>query len=377
MRKENLRYRLFACLLLLVPLFSLQAWAQGNAAIVTVKKTLTIRDNGGDFFFQYPQAPVVNEQGYMLVEDKNQLLLFAPDGVLIKNLFKRGQGPHELTKIRGLAFEDGGILVCNKYPHKLLWFNLSGVVLKENRLSQQMEFNFYLTYYNNRLYLLDEVHGSTGNKAVIKDIPVKLVSAATDGSAHKYENISFPKKYFVRNTNRMTNVHYVQIARINAHTFLAANNGKYDIKFLDIKKMQLRPFIKKKHPRVKITKEWLKVLRPMTIPHQGVAGTEIKTYHREYLDDILRIFVNGNRIWVFTSAFDEAKRLVPVDVYDLEGRAKGTFYLKMPEGFHLFKLSYTPLSLYNQMLYLVVETESGDKEIYCGRLCNVPRWARN
>ncbi len=367
---------ILAILLLFVPVAHTFANAQCSAEIVTLERILCIPDNGENFFFKYPQAPVVNKHGTILVEDKNQLLLFSPDGSFTKNLFKKGQGPAELNSIQGFYFDGDNIIVCNRYPNKMLRFDRFGNFQRAIRFDDKLSYTNFLTYYHNRFYFLIELHGSTKNKAVMKDVEVRLVSASVDGTSPRYENIRFPKKYFVRNTNWMMNVHYVQIASINNSTLLIANNGDYDIKRLDLKKMSLEPFLKKKYKKVRYTNEWRKIQKPVRFPHEGISGKELKTFEREYLDDVQRIFVNKKRIWVLTSTFDEVNRLVNVDVYDLAGNPKGNLLLKIPDGIHLFKMSYAAVSLFSGNLYTAIDTKEGDKEIQVFKLLNIPQWAK-
>lgn len=171
-------------------------------------------------------------------------------------------------------------------------------------------------------------------------------------------------------------MHYVQIGKLDSHRALIANNGDYDIKLLDLKEMRLTPFLKKKYKKVKIKETWNRILKPVSFPHEDVSGKKYKKFVRESLDDVQRIGINGNKIWILTSTFNEATRLVKVDVYDFKGNPKGTFDLQMPGGFYLFKMSYTSMTFHSEKLYIVETSEEGDKELVCYKLLGVPAWAR-
>lgn len=375
MKKRNiLTFNLFFCLVIVVVI--LPGTTQNPTPVVGLKEKLRIQDDEGDFYFKYPASPVVDEQGFIFVEDQDQLLMFSPKGTFLRNFFKKGQGPGELTYICGITFEKENIIVCNRHPHKLLWFDRKGNLQKEVRISDKLGYSHLLSLYEGRFYFLREKFVNTKNKAVFLDINVVLLSTGINDKEAKFENLWFPKKYFVVNTNYIQNVHYVQIAKADAHTAFIANDGNYDIKHLDLKKMALSPFINKKYKKVKIKQTWRKVLKPTRFPHYDVAGKTYKEFVRETIDDVQRIWANGDKLWILTSTFDEETRLVRTDVYDRDGNYRGTLRLNMPEGIHLFQMSYANMTIHKERLYIFETSIEGEIDLACYDLLNIPAWAR-
>ena len=90
------------------------------------------------------------------------------------------------------------------------------------------------------------------------------------------------------------------------------------------------------------------------------------------LDDIVRIWRNGNHLWLVTSTFDENSRRVRVDIHDSEGKEKGRVLLQMPGGFELVKLSWHGMNLRNGKLYIFESSRDGDLELVCYGLKGVP-----
>lgn len=344
--------------------------------IVDLKEILRIEDTGEEFFFKRPSAPIVDNKGFIFVDDVGQLLLFSPKGEFIKNFFKKGQGPGELTSVNAVLPSDDTVMVFNRNPWKVVWFSRTGQLQRENRLSDKLGFSSYLTQYNGRYYFLKEKFMNTKNKAVYLDIDVEILSIGLKDKEPRDEKITFPKKYFVMNTNWIMNVYFVQTTHTGKHTVLIANNGNYDIKRLDLKEMHLHPFLKREHKKVKIKEEWKKILKPTKFPHYTASGKEYKVFERKALDDILRIWKNGDKTWILTSDLDEKTRLVRTDVYTGAGEYKGAFNLRMPDGIYLFKLSYTSMAKVGERLYVFEESEEGEIDLGGYDLLNIPAWAK-
>jgi hypothetical protein len=344
--------------------------------VVTLVEKLRIDDQEGNFYFKYPQAPVIDSRGFIFVMDRDQVLMFSPSGSLIRNFFKEGLGPGEMTDACGVVAQEDLIVICNRNPHKLLWFDRSGTLQKEQPISARLGYADLLTYYRQRFYFLREQFRKTKGKAVFLDIKVRLLSSGPNDREPRFENIWFPKKYFVRDTNWIKNVHFVQIGTAGDDTVYIAHNGNYDIKRLSLENMRLSPFIQKDYQKVKIKEEWKKILKPFRFPHQGIKGKEYRTFEYEVLDDVQRIFVNGDKIWIITSTFDDHSRLVGVDVYDPAGKPRGRLRLQMSAGIYLFKMSYTPMTFHSTGLYVFETNEEGDLELARYLLNNVPPWAK-
>jgi hypothetical protein len=345
--------------------------------VAELKEQFRIQDDGSTFFFKFPGHPVVDERGFVFVSDKDQALMFSPDGEFLKNLFSRGQGPNEMTDVNGIWPSKEHIIVSNRNPHKLIRFDRGGTPKKEVRVSEQVGFAELFTYYKGRFYYFKEAFRKTKNKAVYLDIKVRLLSVDPESGAAAVEKLWFPKKYFVMNTNWVMNVYFVQTGLAGDCGAFISYNGDYDIHRLDLGAMSLTPLVKKEnYKKVKIKEAWKKILKPVRFPHYGPSGKEYRLFERKALDDVQRIWINGDKIWILTSTFDEKTRLVRVDVYDFNGVYKGFFRLPMPGGIHLFEMSYTRMSFCRGRLYIFETNEDGDLELACYRLLNIPAWAR-
>ena len=375
--KENtkkLAVRFFICLVCISPLL---IHAVEQIPVLGLQEVFRIEDTGVDFFFKSPSSPVVDKEGFIFVDDQKQLLMFSPSGKYLRNFYTEGQGPFEMTGINGIWPGKDQLVFSNQNPHKLIWFDRNGNPLKETRIRNEVGYTPFLTYFDGRFYYLDEEFFDTKNKAVYVDIPVRLLSVNPAEDNFKVEPVSFPKKYFVMNTNWIMNVYFVQTAVYNDNSVFIAYDGNYKISRLDLKTMSLTPWFKQSYEKVAIKDEWKKILKPSRFPHYGPSGKEYRVFERKALDDVQRIWINGDKIWVITSTFDESTRRVQVDVFDSTAKKKGSMRLSMPGGFHLFTMSHNPMTLHEEKLYIFEASEDGVYSLVCYRLLNVPDWAKS
>lgn len=375
MNSHNVSVRI--CVYLLLCGFLSFLHAAKKLPTVVLQESLRIVEQPGAFFFASPAPPQIDELGFIWVADQDQLLLFSPQGKFIHNFFKKGQGPGELTDMSGFIPERDRVLVFNRYPHKMIAFDRAGHVLEETAISQMLRYANLFGNWRGRFYFLREYFQSTGGKAVFLDIPVRLLSVAPGEEEAHVDGPWFPKRYFVRDTSWIKNVHFVQISRADESTYFIAYNGNYEIHRLDLDRMEISPFISRKYRKVKIRPEWKTPRDRFSAPSKTLTRSEVKVFEHEVLDDVLKIWVLGEKIWVLTSTFNEANRLARVDLYDLKKAAfLGSLMLPLPRGLEWMRLSYAPMTLHDSGLYVLAPAETDALELVRYSLSGLPNWAR-
>jgi hypothetical protein len=140
--------------------------------------------------------------------------------------------------------------------------------------------------------------------------------------------------------------------------------------------MEISPFISREYRKVKIRPEWKTPRDKFRAPSQTLDGSEVKVFEHEVLDDVLKIWVLRGKIWVLTSTFDEANRLVRVDLYDLKGTFLGSLMLPLPKGLEWMRLSYAPMTLQASGLYVLAPTQTDALDLVRYSLSDLPAWAR-
>lgn len=112
-------------------------------SIVSLQLTHRISDNDAEeFYFRSPTSPYFLSNGDFVVGDQSQVLYFSKDGVFLRNLYKRGEGPFEMTDYIGACQTDEGISIVNKHPAKIIFFNSQGEPKRSLRIPFDKTFYF-------------------------------------------------------------------------------------------------------------------------------------------------------------------------------------------------------------------------------------------
>ena len=114
--------------------------------LVDLKEVLSIHDEGDAYYFKYPSILRIAPDGSIFVLDwrSNQLLQFDTNGKFLRNFFKKGQGPGELSLISYFCFEGNNIIIYDGRLQKILWLNFNGEAVKEFK-----RYLFTVTDYEN------------------------------------------------------------------------------------------------------------------------------------------------------------------------------------------------------------------------------------
>jgi len=130
---------------------------------------------------------------------------------------------------------------------------------------------------------------------------------------------------------------------------VVCHTQEYLLKIYDVESEKTICSFRRKYKRVKVPKG------------RSVGGSLRvggKTYRppRTHLNDITKIFVVKEFLWIMTSTTDEKKGVL-IDVFDFEGRYIDNFYLKIPGKIDSISISYTPMTLSEDLLYMRVRNE--------------------
>ena len=106
--------------------------AANAGRVIVPQEVLTISDEGtSEFFFNWPRGLRTAPDGAFLLTDKDQVLQFDTNGMFLRNLFKKGQGPGEMPYPGACVGTQKNLVVYSGYPSKLVYFSPSGQFEKE------------------------------------------------------------------------------------------------------------------------------------------------------------------------------------------------------------------------------------------------------
>ena len=70
--------------------------AKDAGRVLKLTEVWRITDDSGAFFFKFPRDLRVADDGSVFLHDVDQFLKFSAEGIFLKNLFRKGQGPGEM-----------------------------------------------------------------------------------------------------------------------------------------------------------------------------------------------------------------------------------------------------------------------------------------
>jgi len=298
--------------------------------VIVPKDVMTITDESGEFFFKYPRGLNIGPEGSIVLTDGEQVLRFDKEGKFIRNYFKKGQGPGEMTQVDSYeTLRDGRLAIHSYNPSKMIWFDAAGAFEKEISLISEFRRAKLVGQFERKWIFETHDFPRPGENAQFVELPYQLV--AWDESTKDWKRLlSFDCTVYAASSGGAAG--YVGIA-----SFLAADleggivavshTQEYGIKVVDISANKvIREF----------RRDYERVAPPPLKPGQkrgsfGINGKVFEEPERKFQNDISSLHAVNGRIWVITSTKDEKKGVL-VDVCDVDGTYRDAFYLKLPEA---------------------------------------------
>jgi hypothetical protein len=286
--------------------------------IVALKEELRIEDTGEGFYFKNPYTIRVSPKGDIFIYDgQEQALQFDAQGRFVRNLFKKGQGPGELTALLDIwASRDNLFLIG--YPAKILVVDYDGNLVKE--LSQR-ELGWGRFILGDTGGFLIDKPGRPDPSAGggLQDIPHNIIDIAPEGTILKTYGPFYIRGFvrvFESGAMSMTTWNQFQAVALDENSLFLNYTPEYLVEaFARDKGIVIRRF---KRPYARIKKRG----------SGGVSGTGGNVPPPpEFEPDIAALHTVDGRLWVQTSTVVEGKGMM-FDVFDPEGRYVDNFFIQ-------------------------------------------------
>jgi hypothetical protein len=292
-----------------------------------IEEVLRIGESEG-FFLSYPRNPKIGPDGSIYVLDQDQLLQFSAEGKFLRNLHRKGQGPGEFEYISDYHFDpDSGSVVLYGSPPKILFLSRDGepgrefAVYAAGNLSFVCAFKglFWFSTFERRA--LGDIKGmeaviEQANQLVYFEEGSDKIQPAVDIPTELYV-LKFPPGGAV-----MTQIARILTASAGRFLFLS-HTAEYGIKVIDLSEKRLLSAFRRSYPRVRTPPGWRQKAGAI------VEGKPVSLPAQKYFNDVEKIFISGDKVWVVTSTMD-SKKGVLIDVFDFSGLYQDVFYLPLP-----------------------------------------------
>jgi hypothetical protein len=308
-----------------------------------LEEKFTIKDESDAFYFKNPSNIKVAPDGTIFVADTNEFLKFSKEGKFLKNLFNKGIGPGEFLKIENFIFYQNKIIAFQIQPNKIVEMDMDGKLIKEIR-PRTMIFRFLTCYRDKYIVLRNSFSHIPQEEMGVIDVKWEIATVSEDGKVED-TGLCFPVKWFGKKiggaivSNYITDFFYTVFKE---KYLLVFNTEEYMLKLVDVDKKKIARSFKRDYESVKF------------IPDKN---TNIKI-PKDYFNDILKILVRNDGIWVFTSTIDKDKRIL-IDVFNIDGKYLDCFYLPLPKNMELNDVRNFPIAIAGDFIFSIREDENG------------------
>jgi len=294
---------------------------------IVFKKVMEIKEKEDSFFFQYPSMIQFDTQGNFYVLDNNQVMKFLKTGAFVGNFTKKGEGPGEIKNISGIQVVSDTLYIHNNYPSKIIQLDLDGKLKKEMRLSKSDYVQFLFTL-DNKYYFYQSRFPENSPNEKYTEKNFEMYSLSLDGTKVSQVHIYPVKHYLVRQGSSLGSFEiasFVTTLQGNRY-FWVSNTTDYKISCLDLKNNTIIKEIELDYEKQDVPD---RLAKKYSIYEIGLGEKTYKRPAQKYLNDILKLLVYRNDLWVVTSTVDKTKG-VRIDVFSQYGQRKNSFFLSLP-----------------------------------------------
>ncbi|MBE3131802.1 MAG: 6-bladed beta-propeller [Acidobacteria bacterium] len=332
--------------------------AKNAGRVVVPKEVLAISDEGTrDYYFKAPHDLMIAPDGSLFLLDEYQVLQFDKSGKFVRDLYKKGQGPGEMSYVRACLTTDKNVIVLSDSPHRLLFFDYSGKYEKEVPVRAAGWYKMKTLLFKRGTFYIQTAESPRvkGNPDYV-DVPHTII--ALNGATSEFRKLSsLSERAFVVTSSSGRQTSLFEISTFIAVPFKGkylalTHTSKYLLKIYDPAADKVVRAFRRAYERVKA--------EPLT-EEQKKGGIIIDGKHYgppelKFQNDIRNLFTRGQEIWAVTSTKDKAKGVL-VDIFDGEGVYRDCFYLKLPEKAVTGGLSPGSCALDGDFLWIVERTE--------------------
>jgi hypothetical protein len=274
-----------------------------------------IADEGGEFFFKYPDSLQIAADGSIFVADADQLLRFSQEGKFQKNLYKKGQGPGEIGDDFTYFVQGRDIFVQDMNSQRLWRADFDGIFQEQVNLKNKDYSGFLGVLPDGFLFLKAVWPPFEDRTGKLMEIIHTVAFVARDGSERR-DVATFKPRRFLPPQGAMAWDSSIIVPTPDAKLLYAFNSRDYLIEVVDLAAGAIVRRFKRIYPKVPyVERGWEPEFR------NKYGAPKI-----EYEIDVKNLYPVGDRLWVETSTDDKTKGRL-IDIFDKDGRFLDSFYL--------------------------------------------------
>lgn len=295
--------------------------------IIELNEVLQIREVPGKFQFVSPHNLKVNDQKEIFVLDRQQLLQFDSQGAFVRNYFRFGNGPGEVTSISNYQpFENG--LIIHGIPPKILRYNDSGTLTQEIPIRTKVRLSDFQIFRENRYFFMEKDWSQLSGNEKVLNIPLQFYSIHQNGETLTTYDAKLSARYFFAQAGGERAI--IQVDRqisVPWGKYLAlTNTPDYLISLFDLDSGLIVRRIRREYDRVRS-----KGSGSAEGPQISLGGKTYGRPNKDYEDDIVGLVASGSNLWVINSRTTDSSS-THIDVFNKRGEFLDQFILRFKNG---------------------------------------------
>jgi hypothetical protein len=289
--------------------------AVNASRVLNLQEIWRVTDEGGSFFFKYPNRLRIAPDGSIFLQDDEELLKFSADGKFLRNLFKKGEGPGEMSTSFSYQIDGRELIIYDGNLRRLWRADLEGKFLGEIPVDKKVRRSFVGVYRNDFIFFREDAPIAKSGIPGFADIPHIIILLSKDGKSEVDVQPFFPKRYLVPGGGLVWGNAIKTVSEDGRFVF-GFHGRDYLIEVMDLEQRKIGRRFKRDYPRIpeSETKEQREWREGQKLPKD------------DYKTDLINLVPNGSRIWAVTSTEDPDKGRL-CDVFDADGKFVDCFYL--------------------------------------------------
>lgn len=289
--------------------------AKDAGRVLKLTEVWRIKDEGGEFYFQYPHNLQVSADGSIFLADREEFLKFSPEGKFLKNIYKKGQGPGEIEDSFMYFIRGRDIFIQDLNSRRFWRADFDGILQEQVVLKSKDSIVFIGIVPDGFLFLKVVWPPRSDWTGKLVEVLHVIDFVAKDGSEIR-DIATFRPKSFLSPQSATGWDSRVTALSPDGRLLYAFHGRDYLIEIVDLTGGPIVRRFRRIYPKVPyVERGWEANFR------KKYGAPKI-----EYEADVRGLYPFGNRVWVETSTDDKTKGRL-IDVFDKDGRFVDSFYL--------------------------------------------------
>jgi hypothetical protein len=289
--------------------------AKNAGRVMDLSEVWRITDEGGGFYFQRPHNLQVADDGSIFIADRDELLRFSPEGIFIKNIFRKGQGPGEIDE-DFLFFVEGRSVFIQDLRTQRPWRSDFDGVFQEQISVRKTDFAGLIGLVPDGFVFLRMAWPPRSEwTGKLMGLPRIVELMARDGSQFSAIATFHPRSFLSQRSATSWDSLITALSNDGKRLYVFCGRD-YLIEVVDMASGKIIQRYRRDYAKVRFVEKGPgpRFRRPEGAPNI------------EYEPDIYALIPFGESLWVVTSTTDKTKGSL-LDVFDKDGRFIDSFFL--------------------------------------------------